>query len=388
MAASPRRSIEPTEFEFLCLIARPEPLLDRVREELRSGLVFEKVLRLAALHGVRPRLIRALAQVSWERVPAEVRSALEKFQRNHLLRSLAYAEELCGIARDFETAGIPFVAIKGLVLATLAYGDVAAREYNDMDIVVPQACMARAEQVLADRGYRNSQGDQAFRQAFLAHQRQYAFKRVDADFAVDLHWALSGLYLPFPLAPEEIWRWPVPVAIAGRSIPTLGGADLALLLAGHGTKEGWRCLEWVSDFAWLVDRNRDLDWLDIYSRAIEHGCGRSVMLGAALAERLLGMPIPRDLVGIMGQYRDIHARIDSLVEQVGGDGSEQGAHFVDLELCDRSSDWLRAALSLVFTPTAGDYWAMPLPPRLWGLYHATRPFRLAAKGPSVPFRTR
>jgi len=29
--------------------------------------------------------------------------------------------------------------------------------------------------------------------------------------------------------------------------------------------------------------------------------------------------------------------------------------------------------------TVGHYQAMPLPPELWCVYHATRPFRLAAK---------
>ena len=55
----------------------------------------------------------------------------------------------------------------------------------------------------------------------------------------------------------------------------------------------------------------------------------------------------------------------------------QVEHFADLLLCDRPIDRIRGALKLLFTPTAGDYEAMRLPPALWSAYYASRPCRLA-----------
>jgi hypothetical protein len=55
----------------------------------------------------------------------------------------------------------------------------------------------------------------------------------------------------------------------------------------------------------------------------------------------------------------------------------QVEHFADLLLCDRRIDRIRGALKLAFTPTAGDYEAMRLPPALWSAYYASRPCRLA-----------
>ena len=31
--------------------------------------------------------------------------------------------------------------------------------------------------------------------------------------------------------------------------------EMALFLAGHGTKEGWRCLGWVGDFAMFIEKH-------------------------------------------------------------------------------------------------------------------------------------
>ena len=178
----PLRAIE---FDLLCWIARPQPRLDRARELLRTDLDFAALLRLATDHSVRPALVRALADLAWEGVPAEARVELERFQRLHLVRMLALADELCRTAASLASRGIAFAAFKGATLAVGLHGDLTAREYNDIDLVVPERSMAAAEEVLGGLGYRGVQGDRAFRRAFLAYQRQFAFVRDDLDTTIN-----------------------------------------------------------------------------------------------------------------------------------------------------------------------------------------------------------
>uniref|UniRef100_UPI0013D5E942 nucleotidyltransferase family protein n=2 Tax=Pseudomonadota TaxID=1224 RepID=UPI0013D5E942 len=66
-----------------------------------------------------------------------------------------------------------------------------------------------------------------------------------AQAAIDLHWDFTGVHLPFPLTPAEIWDSLETIKVGQRDVPAITGADLALLLAGHGTKERWRSLGWV-----------------------------------------------------------------------------------------------------------------------------------------------
>ena len=79
-------------------------------------------------------------------------------------------------------------------------------------------------------------------------------------------------------------------------VPTLGRANLALLLAGHGAKEGWRCLGWVGDFAMFIEKHPDLDWSNLLERAQRRGCGRSLLVGCQLAAQLLGTRVDADLL--------------------------------------------------------------------------------------------
>lgn len=370
-----------SEFEFLCSIARPLPSLERARALLASGIDFEELMRLAAQHAVRRQLLEALAALEWNGIPASLRRALERFAQEHLLRSLAFTEELCRVAQALEEAGVPFVAFKGVVLARTLYGDPAGREYNDIDIVVPHAHVNRAEDALATLGYRGIQGDRAFRTAFLSYLRQFELLSRDDRFAVDLHWAFSGAYLPFPLAPEEVWADGASIDLGGRRIPVLSPENLALLLAGHGTKEQWRSLEWIADFARLIERLDGLDWSAVHRRAVAQGCGGAVTLGAALVRDVLAMPLPAPLDALVAADGRAVRRAAALAHhlRLGLPEPESLPNFSDLGLCDRTRDRVRAVLGLTFTPTAGDYSAMKLPPSLWGLYRFTRPFRLAAK---------
>src|SRR5471030_2838596 len=275
------------EFDLLCLMVRPRPDLPRVRERIAAGVDFEILFELASAHGVRPMLLLAIAGLSGQGVPDGIRASLRYFQRTHLARVLSLSEEVCRVARLFAAEGIPFAVFKGPVLAAYLYGELSHREYNDIDVIVPPGQMAKAETLLASLGYGNRQGDRAF----LAYQRQYAFVRPEFDAAIDLHWHFSGLHLPFPVQPDEIWPSLVSVQVGSCTVPSLSDVDLALMLAGHGTKESWKSLGWVCDFAMMIDRKPDLDWSEVHRRARLQHCGDAVLLGCAMASGLLETPV-------------------------------------------------------------------------------------------------
>ena len=378
---SPDRRTATAEFDLLCLIVRPQPDLERALEVLRRGIDVEALLRIADQHSVRPRLIRGLAALSWEGVPETCRSSLTAFRQFHLVRSLSAAQQLSRVASAFASRGVRFAAFKGATLAKLLYGDLSAREYTDIDLIVPKAQFGQAEDVLASLGYRGAQGDRAFRSTFLAYLRQYAFVHPDLAVAIDLHWDFSGSHVPFPLTSAEAWNELEDVSIGYNRVPAVSGTNLALLLAGHGTKEAWRSLDWVCDFAMLLDRRPDLDWALIHRRAQAQSCGDSVLLACTMSQRLLGVPAPPALSRPIAERRRIRMIATALIDKLRRSerSPEKAENLSDLDLCDTRRDRLSAVLKLAFTRTVGDYQAMPLPPELWRVYHATRPFRLAAK---------
>lgn len=371
---------EGVEFDLLCLLVRPVPDLAGARRMLQAGADLSALWALAAHHRVRPRLVGLLGALD-SALPEALAGMIADFQRHHCARALSLVHELRRLAAGLAQRGVPFAAFKGPVLAVALYGDPASREYADLDLIVPYIRYDEAEQALAALGYRGVQGDRAFRRAFLSHLRQFAFVRDEIDATIDLHWAFCGAHLPFPLSPDDIWASLEQVSVGGHALPTIGGSDLALLLAGHGTKEGWRNLDWVGDFAALVVARPALDWEDVYRRARQQRCGDSVLLACTMAERLLDVAVPRALTAPRDRRLRVARAADSLVQGLrqGRPAALPSESFTDLHLCERRRDTLRAVVTLALARTAGDYSALPLPPSLWRLYHATRPFRLAAK---------
>lgn len=350
-----------------------------MRERLRKGIDHRALMDLAAGHGVLPSLLDCLGRLSWETVPENTKADLERLREHHLLKSLTLTGELHRLAESLVDRSIPFVAFKGPSLALALYGGLAGREYNDVDVIVPRQRIDEAEDVIVSMGYANPQGDRRFRHAFLAAQRQYAFTRGDDGAAIDLHWGFSGTHVPFPLASDDLWDDPPLLSIGGRDVPVLSVPDLVLLLAGHGTKENWSMLKWVSDFARMVDRHRGLDWASLHARAEARGCGGTVLLGCAMVEELLEVAVPPALaprIADSNRIRKLTAAMAGTMRR-GVPPTARGEHFADLLLCDRPIDRVWGALKLVFTPTAGDYEAMRLPPALWNAYYASRPCRLA-----------
>jgi hypothetical protein len=382
MAQSQEMATESGEFEFLRLIARPQAQLQQARKVFDRGLDFSHLLLLSEIHGVRPSLVRFLESPQMAAgVPSGIRASLAAFRSRHLLTTLAMAGELRRLADLFVGNRIAFALFKGPVLAVTLGGDAACREYGDIDVMIPAKDVASAERLLSALGYGNPQGDPAFCRWFLASQGQFRFSRPGAVAAIDLHWRFTRRHLPFPLDVAEIWGDLEPVSVGDREVPAITGANLALLLAGHGTKERWSSLKWILDFALMIDRCPSLDWADIHRRARRRGCGDSVLLAFSMARHVLDVTAPACLAQQVDRSERVRRLTSACIAGLRAIHAHAGTtgHLADLALCDASLDRLKSTLSLVMTPSPGDYGAMPFPRALWPAYYVTRPLRLAAK---------
>lgn len=366
------------EFDLLCAIARPTPDLERAHELLKRDVELDVLFSLAEWHGVRPAVAGLAGIDDTPERSTELKQRVRGFERSHAPRALAMAGELARVGSALRAAGIPFVAFKGPILALQLYGGLSRREYIDIDLLVAPRHAEAAKTLLASFGYRNTQGDPAFVRTFLGAQGQVALKRPDLAIGIDLHWTFTGRKLPFPLSPDEVWSRLDTVMLAGQAVPTLVPEDLALLLAGHGTKETWSQLKWVADFACLVERHRELDWARLLARARRRHSGDSVLLAMTMAHRLLGTTVPATLAAPLAERPRIGGEADRLIT-VLRQGIPEGPpeNFYDFLLCDRAIDRWLATARTILTPTAGDYHALPLPRALWPVYWLTRPFRLA-----------
>ncbi len=363
----------------------------RLEELLQEEIDWAYVLRMASEHGVTPLLFWHLNATSPEAVPAAVLDDLQAYFRDNTHRNLLMTGELLevvGLLEEHEILAVPY---KGPTLATLAYGDLALREFGDLDILIHGWDVPRAKELLGSLGYRPRYPLTPAQEAvFLDAWGEYMFIRDGGSRAaelLELHWPVAKRPYLFRLYPEDIWERLQHVSLGGGVVPTLAPEDLLLVLCVHGSKHSWVRLNWICDVAKLVHaRGDEIGWERLAEQAASLGSERMLLLGLLLANDLLGAALPQKVLQkiqadstvktLAGQVRE------SLFDEATGvRGSLAGKRFrsFHLKVRKRLRDKIQYCLHSTLMPNEQDCKLFELPESLWPLYYVARPIRLTNK---------
>ncbi len=353
--------------------------MDGRRAPPGEGLDAERVLRLAALHGVTPLLARQVEAGSVA-VPEALRIVLRERAREWAVRGFAFVEEMVAIARAFRAEGVTALPWKGPLLALSAYGSPVLREYSDLDFLLPRRDVPRAEEVLLARGYRR---ERTLSPAETAAQfRDYCdlkFLHGTRPLAVEIHWEVVPRFLGFRFGGGDAASRRR-VRIGGEEVTTLSAEDEILVLAVHGVKHAFERLVWIADLARLAHRRDGLDWPALLRRARGAGVARMLRVALAIAADTLGAALPapaRADVDADPAARPLAAAAARhLFADPPGVPGVLGRALFYLRCRERPRDALAGALRLALTPTLREWETLRLPRGLFFLHHLRRPGRL------------
>lgn len=266
----------------------------RIQTLLQGSVNWEYLIRAASKQGVKPLFCTALSKTCPDYVPKPILEQLQRYLQAHSLKNLFMLRELIKVLRQLENTGISAIPYKGPVLAVAAYGDVAFRQFGDLDILVREKDALKARDLILASGYRTLyQGSAEQEEAFHGLRQVCEMVREDGRVVVELHWAITSETFYFPLDPNSLWEKVEPVSLEGTLVPNLGPEDLLLVLCVHGAKHHWTKLMWICDIAELIRANaKKINWSRLMDRASSLGGGRMLLLGLMLARDLLGANIP------------------------------------------------------------------------------------------------
>lgn len=276
----------------LCLRPRPDDAaLDELARLAQAGVDWLWLTRRLDGHGLLPLAWRNL-QAAGAAVPPELMQALARRFRAAAGHNLFLAGELLRLVQALEREGVEAMPLKGPVLALTAFGDLALREYCDLDLLIREADLERARALLAGLGLR-----EVFKSEWLrpylhfGHELQYEHPR--QGVAVDLQWRFGKRWLAFPLQPQALWRRAVTLPFAGTRVRQPCPEDYLLLLCGHAYRHCWSRLKWVVDVSAYVEaRTAEIDWRALPARAEAEGGRRVLGLGLWLARELCATRLP------------------------------------------------------------------------------------------------
>jgi hypothetical protein len=146
------------------------------REALIARLIdWPRLIRLAEHHGVTPLLFQALRNAT-DSVPPAILDELRNRYQHIARKNLEFTKELFRVLECLEAHAIPAIPLKGPVLAETVYGDLALRDFSDLDVLVQPENVLKAKAVLGALGYVvNTQLSEAEERAYLATGYEYTF---------------------------------------------------------------------------------------------------------------------------------------------------------------------------------------------------------------------
>lgn len=355
----------------------------RPRAALSGGTDWDYLLQGAFKHRVFPSLYRRLADTCPEAAPPEVLAAWGRLYQAQARYNLRLTGDLLQVLALFESQGITAIPLKGPVLAETAYGDLALRQFVDLDILVRRADMEKVRELLVAGGYRSSQTlTRKQEHLHLKHSVEFTFQN-SRQTIMDVHWRFAAEYLGGGLDPEEALTRRVPLQILGKTVYTLHPEDNLLLLCQHGTTHSWATLSTVSDVAHLIHSRNDWNWPRVLQRAKDSGLRRQALLGLSLARELIGAPASPEVMEEADTDPSVVAACRWVAQNLrvrkGGDTGFLERTSFYMQTRDSLKDKVRHVWCRLAIPTSEDWRWVSLPDSLYGLYFVIRPLRLALK---------
>ena len=349
----------------------------RLHELVQSRIEWSDVFRSAGRHGVAPLLHRALAGDARSNIPASFYDAFEQQVIACGMQSRLLMRRAADTLRLFEQDGLRALVFKGGSLGKLAYGDVALRQFTDLDLLVHRDDYDRARTLLVRHGYRQH-ADYGWESTFLR----------DALVPVDLHFSLTPAMFPLPLDFDRWWRRRQLVEVEGYEMPTLSHEDLTIVLAVQISKDaasGTLRLAKLYDLAYLIAHKRDLDWTAVAQESNRLRIRGMLAFAVQLMATLLRQPIPAPAAAITRPRPRLRSLIARQTREVFQEIDAKGptrrrliAFHWHLREDVRDKLWPFLAVALeAATPNDWDRAVIRLPRSLFALYYVIRPLRLA-----------
>jgi hypothetical protein len=328
-----------------------------------------------------PLLARWVSLAQPQHVPAPVREEIKRSAQTQAMQTLMLAGETVSLSRRLERAGIPVIVLKGAALAVHAYGELALRPQNDVDLLVHAGDVDRAMAELLAAGYSRVYDltpgqDAAFREIEYHHSLVNA-----AGTSVELHWGIIKRQFGLNVNESLWWSGTQRVAVGGAEVLTLSNELTLIYLAIHGGKHEWPHLRWIGDIA-AVARLQPMNWEFVRSTSAALGTMRMTGLALALATEVAGAQMPAPATSIAAAdpavpplVAEVRARIVRGSAVPGFVGSTR----FQFALRERARDRLAFAMKHAVTPNIDDLGVAALPVEARYLYSLLRPYRLIRK---------
>lgn len=377
------------EFELLlhCLKLSNESTLSN--SQVKENIDWEKWKDLLIDHGVLLQVYMNIKNKSIEGFPVNVLEEIKSLFYLNISRNTMVCSQLNILLKTMQTLNekITVILFKGPVLALQAYNDYAFRSYSDLDVMIDKKDFSRFYDHMINLGYQPLfPFKKSIRKWWAALGREYVFSK--KDIHVDVHFRIQR-GPEFVDTANRVFEEGVKIKLMDHWINALSVEYSLLAICINAAKDGWH-LCYVTDLAYLVWNNRELEWNSLVPAAKKMKVFTMLCIGVKLSNEFFGVPFPAQI-----RKKDIEKRKVVKLSRIYSNNLKEGRilykKFTSLILEIRSVDtaWgkFRYLCYYLFVPKISDLEDISITGFLFPLYFFLRPMFLFIRGFKSAFKT-
>ncbi|MGK7945084.1 MAG: nucleotidyltransferase family protein [Microcystaceae cyanobacterium] len=296
LSLSPQLNFKnPPEVELLLCCARTKltsSIKERIKTLVKKEIDWSYLVQVSADHKIMPLLYQSLNTVCPQDIPKTILSQLRNCFHHNALKNLHLTKELIQLLNYFQEHGIPAIPYKGPVLAVSVYGNLALRQFNDLDILINQPDISSAKSLLVSQKYQLG-NDFSWESSFF---------NPNNGVEVDLHWGITPSDWAFKLNFEQLLQQVQSIFLVERNVITLSPEDLLIILCVQITKDARERKEQllkVCDIAQLLNTYPLLNWQKVIKKTKLQQSERPLLFGLLLCHKLFDIPLPKEMLTIL-----------------------------------------------------------------------------------------
>lgn len=249
-----------------------DDLAAEIKALIRAKIDWATVTRVATRHRVTPLVLRQISRAVPELLDRPELHALITACHSIARHNLHLAQELLRLLDVFESEGIAAIPLKGPMLAVSGFGDLAWREFDDLDVLIQPHDIPKAKSLMASRGFHPQlELTRAQEAAYVRSEHAFNYIRDRDRLSVEIHWRLQDHYLAFQFDTDDLWRSQQTGQLFGKRVRCLTPEHLILYLCMHGAKHYWERLEWICCLSAVIRANPEARWSLIVEQATKLG---------------------------------------------------------------------------------------------------------------------
>ncbi|WP_416046137.1 nucleotidyltransferase family protein [Priestia megaterium] len=285
------------ELHFLLTLLREENTSEEIIP--LKELDWNHFLELVKHHRVCPLIYIKLKDTP-DAVPSHVIEVLLQEYKKNTFKMLQLSGEMEALDKVFNENNIETLFLKGPPVAYDLFKNISLRMSKDLDILVREEELEKAESILLSLGYEKEEIPTVLNEIKWRHHH-IAYYHPKKKIQVEVHWRLHPRSMKRTRF-EELWNGKRESQLTKHPISFMGTEDLLLYLISHGARHGWFRLRWLKDIDQMV-RNKDINYVRFKALAIKHQQKHLVGQAFQLATLLFQTPVHEELQDIVNTRR-------------------------------------------------------------------------------------